>query len=402
MGIFRAIDDSPTEIFVTKPLSYLAQLIQQAREKQLTSNGKQCEVPVSEMPNLFLVVYALGASLVYRYKDPITKKWTSITIGDAATMPLAEAINRATAVRDAVAAGNSPRQSVLTVAAYFDDYYCPRAVSNNKRSIADDRSRFNCHVRAPLGNHLMATLRLYHLKNVIDQLPAHLSSGTKDRVAALLKTLCKNAVDDGLMEINPAARLKLRNAENARQRIATPAEIRALCGPQDGKGLSLLHLLIRLLFATSMRYSEAVTAKHSYVDLDGRFLHLPMTKNGKPRSVPLSEESLAVIQALTAIRTNEYLFPGRSGGHMSRPTHAFNRLKKEAGIEGLCFHDMRRTSCSIALNGGVPLLDASRLLGHSNTTVTQNHYAVLHADRLHAASALISDVLRAAMGTATK
>ena len=389
------------EITVTKPLSYQAQLMQQLHEKKLTAKGKQCEVSVALMPMLFLIAYAIRISWIFRFKDLITRKWTVITIGDAATMPLAEAIVQASTLADALKAGRSPKGAMVTVGDYFDQTYYPEA-QENKRSASDDRSRFNRHIREKIGQMPLSLVRPHHLMNLIEQLPAHLAVATKNHVVNVLKPIFKQAVERGLLENSPAAGLKVRNAKNARQRIATPAEIRALCGPQDGNDLSLLHLLIRLLFASSMRYSEAVTAKHSYVDLEGRFLHLPMTKNGKPRSVPLSEESLAVIQALTAIRTNEYLFPGRAGGHMSRPTHEFNRLKKEAGIEGLCFHDMRRTSCSIALNGGVPLLDASRLLGHSNTTVTQNHYAVLHADRLHAATALISDVLRATMSTAIK
>lgn len=385
---------------MTKPLPYQAQLMQQLHEKKLKAKGKQWEVAVSLMSYLFLVGFANSASWVYRFKDPITQKWTAKTIGNVAEVSLAEAVNRASILRDAVAAGNSPRQSVITVAEYFDDHYYPQAVRNNKRSIADDRSRFNCHVRAPLGAHLLATLRPYHLKKLIDQLPVRLSSATKDRVTALIKIICKTAVADGLMEINPAANLKLQNAENARQRVATPAEIRALCAPNSDDASPLPRLLNRLLFATSMRLNEALTAKHSDVDIEARFLHLRMTKNGKPRSVPLSEEALEVIQALTKLRRNEYLFPGRSSGHMARPTRAFNEMLQAAGIKGLHYHDIRRTSCSIAVNGGVPLLDASRLLGHSNTTVTQNHYAVLDADRLHAAAALISSVLRATTGNA--
>jgi hypothetical protein len=101
------------------------------------------------VPNLLLVGYAKSASWVFRYKDPINKKWTAKTIGNLAEVSVTEAVNRASIMRDAVAAGNSPRQSVITVAAYFDECYYPQAVAAKKRSIADDRSRFNCHVRVP-------------------------------------------------------------------------------------------------------------------------------------------------------------------------------------------------------------------------------------------------------------
>lgn len=371
--------------------------MQRLKDKKATSNAKQCEVPSLLIPNLNLVGYPQSDSWVYRYKDPITKKWTAKTIGDAASISLVEAVSRTNILSDAIAAGNSLRDSVINVAEYFDGHYDPQAVLRNKRSIADDRSRFNCHVRTKLGNHPIACLRSYHMKKVVDEMPAHLSSATKNHVTALFKAFCKSAFEDGLIKANPAAGLKKLKVKNARQRVANTAEIRAHCAPSDGETNPLPRQLNRLLFSTAMRLGEALTAKFSDVDLETRFLYLRMTKNGKPRPVPLSEEAIAVIQALAAIRKNEYLFPGRFGGHMARPSAALKRMQAQAGITDFCYHDMRRSACSIAINNDVPLLDASRLLGHSNTSVTQVHYAVLHADRLHTAAAKISDVLRAAM-----
>lgn len=374
-----------------------ADLLQQVKDKKAKSNAKQCEIPSALIPNLVLVSYSKSASWVYRYKDPMTGNWTSTTVGYAPVDPLADVMVRVSNLQDDILDGRSPRSSEVKLSHYFDDSYYP-SIQKNKRSACDDRSRFDCHIREALGRMPLSAIRVHHLKELIHQLPPHLSGSTKDRIAALLKAICKHAFDAGLLKTNPAAGLKLSNAKNPRQRVASAAEIRALCAPTVAEANPLPRLLNRFLFATAMRLSEALTAKFADVNWEARFLCLSTTKSGKPRMVPLSDEAMDVLNELSALRRNEYLFPGRFGGHMARPSRALNRMLNQAGIAGLCYHDMRRTACSIALNADVPLLDASRLLGHSNTSVTQTHYAVLHGDRLHAAAAKISDALRAANG----
>jgi len=373
-------------------------LKQQLWEKKLTT--KQPEVRVGIYPGMVIKANRKSDSYVLRHKDPITKKPTCITLGNAANTSLAEAMARANIHCDALKAGRSPNESMITFSDYFDKYHYPAL--KNKKSAKDDQSRVKNHIRPVIGHMPLAMVRPHHLMNLIEQLPAHLAVATKNHVTVVIKSIFKQAVERGLLENNPAARLKVRRTLNARQRVLDMAEIRAVTAPVESEANPLPRYLNRFLLATAVRLSEALTAKFSDIDETTGFLHLGMTKNGKPRAVPLSEEALAVINGLSAIRRNEYLFPGRFGGHMTRPSSALKRMQADAGVSGFCYHDFRRTGCSIAINAGIPLLDASRLLGHSNTAVTQAHYAVLHADRLHAAAALISNVLRAAVGTATE
>lgn len=393
------IDDSPPEIFVKKALPLETMLLQQLEAKKAGSSAKQCEVPVSLAPNMFIVGYANSASWVSRHKDSITGKWTAKTVGKVADTTLAEAMARVAILREGLAAGRSPKDAMLTVARFFDERVYPTSLES-KLSAKDDWSRFNCHIRDVIGHVLVQAAREYHIASCIDKMPSHLAIATKNRVGALLKTIFGHAINVGLIDKNPAARLKLKREHNARQRVLDASEIRAVTAPDESDTSPLPRLLNRFLLSTAVRLNEALTAKFSDLNLDTRFFHLRTSKNKKPRAVPLSPEALDVIRTLTELRRNEFLFPGRLGGHMARPSGALKRMQEKNGVKGFCFHDMRRTACSIVVNAGIPLLDASRLLGHSNTAVTQTHYAVLHSDRLHAAAETISNVLRAANGTA--
>lgn len=380
-------------------------LIEMALNAQLNAlmaatSAKQVEVATQVVPGLKIIRYRNGRDAwVLRHKDPLTGERSVVTVGNPATMSCGEAISCASQMIATLKAGKSLKGTSLTLEAYFDFKFYPWALKT-KRSARSYLSHFDLYYRLALGNKRLPEISFFNLIALVDALPDHLALATTNKIAATGKSIFRRAVEDGLIDINPAARLKLKPEHNARRKIATETQIHAFCAPDERETNPYPRLLNRLLFATAMRLGEALTAKFSDLDLDTRFLHLRMTKNGKPRAVPLSTEALAVIKALTAIRQNEFLFPGRFGGHMSRPSRALKLMQQQHGFEGLCYHDMRRTACSIAINAGVPLLDASRLLGHSNTAVTQTHYAVLHADRLHAAAETISSVLRAATGNA--
>lgn len=64
----------------------------------------------------------------------------------------------------------------------------------------------------------------------------------------------------------------------------------------------LLPTIIRLAIETAMRRSEIVGLRWEHIDLSRRVAHLPATKNGSSRDVPLS--SIAV-EALTALRPDK-------------------------------------------------------------------------------------------------
>lgn len=376
-------------------MSFEAMLVKRLEEKKLTV--KQPEVAVGICEGLVLKSNTKSNSWVLRFNDPLTNKPTCKTIEKASNTHLPEVIDRAFAMLDRLKVGRSPDESMITVGGYFDRHHYPW-VLRTKLSAKDDLSRFNCHIRPKVGHLPLSTVRSHHLANLIEQLPTHLADATRNQVIVLVKAILKKAVEHGLLESNPANHLKVRRIQNARQRVLDINEIRAVTAPVTSESNPLPRLLNRFLLATALRLTEALTAKFSDVDTTNRFLKLRTSKNGKPRAVPLSEEALAVINELLVIRRNEYLFPGRFAGHMTRPSGALKRMQAEAGVSGFCYHDFRRTACSIVINAGLPLLDASRLLGHSSTAVTQVHYAVLHGDRLHAAAALISDVLRTAAG----
>ena len=143
--------------------------------------------------------------------------------------------------------------------------------------------------------------------------------------------------------------------------------------------------LMATLYDTGMRISEALSLTREDV-LDGRLsrLRLTATKNGKPRTVFLSDESRRLIRAYVAERTDSVYAPlfashGRDAGTAITPAHAWHLVKQAARAEGLYDntspHSLRHRRAQDLLDEGMPLEWVATLLGHQHPDTTRIVYA---------------------------
>jgi len=76
-------------------------------------------------------------------------------------------------------------------------------------------------------------------------------------------------------------------------------------------------------------------------------------------------------------------------------THAFTRLVRQAGLEGVRFHDLRHTFASLMLLCGAKPKVISEALGHSSVTFTMDCYSHIISGMQEDAMALLDEVLPA-------
>lgn len=128
---------------------------------------------------------------------------------------------------------------------------------------------------------------------------------------------------------------------------------------------------IAMLFAieTAMRAGEITEIKWSDVFIEKRIVHLPLTKNGYARDVPLSKYALHLIERMREIENGEYVFQITAGVLSS----VFRTLKKEAGLEHLHFHDTRREALT-RLSKKVDVMTLAKISGHRDLRILQNNY----------------------------
>ena len=126
-------------------------------------------------------------------------------------------------------------------------------------------------------------------------------------------------------------------------------------------------IAVAFLFAieTAMRAGEicGLTWEH----INGNVAHLPQTKNGTKRDVPLSPRAIELLNTLQ--KDNETCF----GVSTASLDALFRKAKSRALIEDLTFHDSRHEAITrLAKKLGV--LDLARMVGHKDLRMLQIYY----------------------------
>lgn len=124
-----------------------------------------------------------------------------------------------------------------------------------------------------------------------------------------------------------------------------------------------------LAIETAMRSGELLGLTSHTVDLERRVAHLPMTKNGGARDVPLSTRAIELLKMLPEVDDGKPLFalPAASRDAL------FRKAKKKAGIADLTFHDTRHEAIT-RLSTKLDVLALARMTGHTNLSELRTYY----------------------------
>ena len=138
--------------------------------------------------------------------------------------------------------------------------------------------------------------------------------------------------------------------------------------------------LVQGALLTGCRYGELTVMQCGDFDPDAGIVTVRTSKSGKTRHVPLNDEGVGFFTTLTAGRPNDALMFLRADGqpwgrsHQRRPMALAAKIAK---IEDVSFHVLRHTYGSALAMQGVPMAVIAHALGHSDTRMTEKHYAAL-------------------------
>jgi integrase len=110
---------------------------------------------------------------------------------------------------------------------------------------------------------------------------------------------------------NPVKQIRIPKPGKPRQRRLGPGEEEALLAACAASCATYLHSLVVMAIETGMRFGELISITWDNVDLGARTVHLSDTKNGHPRTVPLSTRALEAIRAVPSGNGN--VFAGKPG-----------------------------------------------------------------------------------------
>ncbi len=224
-----------------------------------------------------------------------------------------------------------------------------------------------------------------------ERLAAGKANNTVRLELALLSHLFTVAIQEWRLGLvfNPVANIRKPNPGVGRNRRLTEDEEKRLLDAADKHSNPMFGWLVRLALYTGMRSNELVTLTRGQVDLKRRVVRLDDTKNGSSRTVPLSLEATEVFKQalqnpLRPLKTDLIFFgePGRDGKR--RPySHrkVWDNLKKELGLEGLHFHDLRHEAVSRLVEAGLGDQEVAAISGHRSMQMLKR-YTHLRAEDL--------------------
>lgn len=232
-------------------------------------------------------------------------------------------------------------------------------VTPTRRSVASEESRIRRMVAAPMSSVTLEKLLPAHIAAYRDNRLQSVKPGTVRRELAVLRSAIERARREwGLTGDNPAACVERPKVFDERSRRLHLNEWERLMGAALSCRNPLVGPIIRFALYTGMRRGEILSLEWSNVDLRRGTAYLPRTKNGRPRTVPLSPEARDVLEGLS--QRHGRVFP------MSPDAvrHAWERLRQRAGSFDLRFHDLRHEALSRFSELGLNTPELASISGH--------------------------------------
>jgi integrase len=190
-----------------------------------------------------------------------------------------------------------------------------------------------------------------------------------NRLLTLIKRFFAWAVEQDILDRNPASGLKQVTQETSRDKVLEDHELFAVWNAALEAG-ALFGSITRLLILTMQRRDEVAGMRWSEVDLDAGEWAIPATrsKNGVENRVPLTKEAVGIIETQLRIDGSDFVFPsGRNP--MTKSFSGFGkskaRLDKLSGVNGWRLHDLRRTAAGGMASHKIPPHIIEKVLNHT-------------------------------------
>lgn len=250
-------------------------------------------------------------------------------------------------------------------------------VSPRKRGSISEIARLRAIIRREISHRTLATLSSADVAAYREQRLQAVASATVVRELNLISHAIDTARKDwGIyMADNPCALVRRPKPPRGRTRRLVGNEEQRLLAAADAGRSPYLRPLIELALETGMRRGELLALCWENINMHFRVAHLPITKNGDSRDVPLSTRAIDVLKALGP----------RDGGPVFRASAnacrlAWEHLVARGGLAGLRFHDLRHEAISRLFERGLGIMEVAAISGHRELRMLQRYTHLKAAD----------------------
>ncbi len=353
----------------------------------LPSPGKRAYYYDTKMRGLGVSITSNGAYsfVVYRW---VNGKPERVTLGRFPDLSVEQARRKAETINAAIAQGQNPNdqrradRAEMTLEELFTEYL-ERYAKLHKRSWKKDQEQFHRHLSI-WRHRKLSTIHKTDIQKLHHDIGRDSGQYAANRLLALCSTLFNKAAEFGVWDkSNPAQGIK-KFREFSRDRFLQANELPRFFEALAAEPNEIIRDYIIMALLTGARCSNLLAMRWEQIDLARREWRIPQTKNGTPQIITLTEEAAFLLQQRQAVATSDYVFPSTGcEGHLREPKKGWQRILKNAHIENLRIHDLRRTLGSWQARTGASLAIIGKSLNHKSPQATAI-YARLDLDPVRA------------------
>ena len=288
-------------------------------------------------------------------------------------------------------------RSKVTFAEVVADWLSLKASQADSTRESRD-SILRTHLIPKFGNERIIDIRHADIQRAVNRWTEHngLSSYSVRNNVAYLKQIFKFAIRQELLVRNPADGVELPRLSTDSRRPLRPEQCVALLEAID----AFYRPLVAFTLATGLRWSEVSGAKITDVDFTEPLLRVVKSKtNAGVREIPLTMHEIELIREHLRSTGRDgsdigplFMSPNRKLVHYSNfMRRVFAPAVKAAGLEGVTFHDLRRTHATMLVHFGADAKVVQERMGHKSISTTLSYYAVAtEAAKAQASNAMSS------------
>ena len=232
-------------------------------------------------------------------------------------------------------------------------------VSCNKRGAISEIYRINNALTHPIASERLIGLKPSKFADFRDERLKWVSPSSVRRGLVILRhcvSLAINEWDIPLKE-NPILRLNIPQDNQQRQRRVSSRELKCLLSNCKHEALKLC---IQLAVETAMRRGELLNVRWRDIDLQRGLLHIPTTKTGSSRTIPLTPKASELLIGLDQDSSKVITLSANA------LRLAWERLCSRCGVIDLRFHDLRHEAVSRFFEMGLSMAEVQLISGHKD------------------------------------
>tara|TARA_B110001454_G_scaffold24171_1_gene23705 strand:+ start:142 stop:1185 length:1044 start_codon:yes stop_codon:yes gene_type:complete len=262
-----------------------------------------------------------------------------------------------------------------------------------KKGVREETGTINYLIKHKIALNSLMTLRSHHIHKLMKELSATRKPSTVNKYVNLIChawRVAKREWGINLPAENPCDMVTLNKVDDARDRVLTKVEYHRLLevaliqdsatnsqgnNTRDKDRYRHMTDIIKFAYQTGARQGEILKLKREHIDFDNKVCTFYDTKNSVDRTIPLADETLAIVKMH---RFGKYIFEVNG----SRLRKWFRHACNTAEITNFRFHDLRACFCTNALLNGWSIAEVSAISGHKDWSQLKRYTRIKPADLL--------------------